>query len=186
MRVICCLGNPGAEYARTRHNVGWLVADVLAARHGIELSRRRMRALFGRGTIQGQDVLLVKPQTFMNDSGDAARRIVQFYKIAREDFIAVYDDSALELGVIRLRPGGSDAGHKGMRSLATHLQTQQIARLRLGVGMPPPGMDARSWVLSEFKPSERERVQEMVERAADALECWLAEGLETAMSRFNG
>lgn len=186
MHAIVCLGNPGFEYARTRHNVGFMVADYLALRHKISLGRSRMRALYGRGTIAGKDVLLVKPQTFMNDSGDAAQRIVHFFKIPRSNFLAVYDDIALELGALRLRPGGSDAGHKGMRSLATHLGTQDIARLRLGVGAPPSGVDARNWVLSDFRPAEREKVEDMIARAAEAVEGWLQEGLEAAMNRFNG
>lgn len=185
MHAIVCLGNPGAQYADTRHNVGFRVADQLAAQHGIDLRRRRLRSVFGRGTIAGRDVLVVKPQTFMNDSGDAARRVVQFFKIAQSDFLVVYDDIALDLGAIRLRPGGSDAGHKGMRSIAAHLGTLDIVRLRLGIGAPPEGMTARDWVLSDFKAAEREQVEDMVARAAEAVEVFLGEGLEAAMNRFN-
>ncbi len=186
MHAIVCLGNPGPEYSRTRHNVGFLVADYLAQRHGIDLARRRLRAVFGRGTIQGHDVLVVKPQTFMNDSGDAARRIVQFFQVEQADFVTVYDDIALELGVLRLRRGGSDGGHKGVRSLAAHLGTNELARVRLGIGAPPEGIGARDWVLSAFKPAERDKVEDMVARAAEAVECWLTEGIETAMGRYNG
>lgn len=185
MHAIVCLGNPGAEYENTRHNVGFRVADQLAAGHGIDLRRRRLRSVFGRGVIAGRDVLVVKPQTFMNDSGDAARRVVQFFRIAQPDFLVVYDDIALDLGVIRMRRGGSDAGHKGMRSIAANLGTLEIARLRLGIGGPPEGMTARDWVLSDFKPGERERAEDMVARAAEAVEVFLGEGLEAAMNRFN-
>lgn len=186
MHAVVCLGNPGLEYARTRHNVGFFVADHLAARHGLELSRRRMRAVFGRGKVAGQDTLIIKPQTFMNDSGDAARRIVQFFNVSQQDFIVVYDDIALELGTLRIRRSGSDAGHKGLRSIIAHLGTPDIARLRMGVGQAPEGMNPRDWVLSDFKPGERETVEDMVARAAEAVECWIAEGLETAMNRYNG
>lgn len=185
MRAVICLGNPGSEYERTRHNVGWLVADMLARRHNIDISRRRMRALYGRGRIAGEDVLIVKPQTFMNDSGDAARRVAQFYKITQNDLIAVYDEMALELGVVRVRRGGSDAGHKGIRSLIAHLGTQEIQRVRLGIGAPPPGADPRNWVLSDIKPGERQIVEEMVVRAAEAVECWIAEGIERAMNQYS-
>ena len=186
MRAIICLGNPGPEYHATRHNVGFLVADYLAARHDVDLRRRRLRSIFGRGKIAGQDVLLVKPQTFMNDSGDAARRMVQFFKIDQPDVLVVYDDMALDVGVLRVRRGGSDAGHKGMRSVAAHLGTRDIARLRLGVGGPPEGISGRDWVLSAFKPSEREPALDMDARAARAVAMWTAEGLDAVMNEFNG
>jgi len=186
MYAICCLGNPGPQYANTRHNVGFLVADYLAARHRIELRRNRFRATYGRGQIGGREVVILKPQTFMNDSGDAAWRVVQFYKIQQTDFIAVYDEMALDIGVIRLRRGGSDAGHRGMRSIADLLHTTDIARVRLGIGAAPAGWNARDWVLSPFKPVEREKVEDMVARAAEAVEWWLAEGIEAAMGKFNG
>jgi peptidyl-tRNA hydrolase, PTH1 family len=186
MHAIVCLGNPGAEYAKTRHSVGFMVADQLAAANRIELGRSRMRAVFGRGQIAGQDCLVIKPQTFMNDSGDAARRVVHFYRIPQEQFVVVYDDMALELGVLRVRRDGSDAGHKGLRSIIAHMGTSEIARVRLGVGAAPAGMDARDWVLSDFKPGERDKVQDMVGRAAEAVECWLAHGLDTTMNRYNG
>jgi len=186
MRAIICLGNPGPEYERTRHNVGFLVADYLSARHGIALTRRRLRSVFGRGRIDDTDVLVVKPQTFMNDSGDAVRRIVQFFKIQQQDLIVAYDDIALELGVLRARPGGSDAGHKGIRSVAQQLGTTDIQRLRLGVGQPPAQTDARAWVLSDFRAAERETVQEMVSVAAEALACWVADGMGATMNRYNG
>jgi peptidyl-tRNA hydrolase, PTH1 family len=186
MHAVICLGNPGSEYAATRHNVGFRVADYLSTRYSLPLGRNRLRATFGRGQIAGHDALLIKPQTFMNDSGDAARRVCAFFNVPAEDVIAVYDEMALELGVVRVRPGGSDAGHKGMRSLAAHLGTREIARVRLGVGGPPPGADARDWVLSEFKPWEREKVEEMVARAAEAVASLLTDGMERTMSRFNG
>ena len=185
MRAVLCLGNPGPEYAHTRHNAGYLVAEYLAAKRDIQLRRRRLRSLFGRGKIGEHDTLIVQPQTFMNDSGDAARRVVQFFKIQQPDLIVVYDDIALDLGVIRLRRDGSDGGHKGIRSIAQHLGTTEIARLRMGVGQSPERMSSRDWVLSDFRASERSAVEEMVATSAAAVECWLDEGIDAAMNKFN-
>ena len=169
MHVLVGLGNPGAQYAETRHNVGFLVVDRLALRHQITVSRQRHRALFARGRIGGEDCLLVKPQTFMNDS----------------DVLVICDDLALDLGVMRLRRGGSDGGHKGVRSVIHYLDTDQVARLRLGIGRGPEGHSSIDYVLSSFARSERERAEEMVDKAADAVECVLREGLEAAMNRYN-
>jgi len=185
MRCIVGLGNPGAQYAETRHNVGFLVLDRLAERRQIGVTRGRHRALFGRGQIAGEDCLLVKPQTFMNDSGVAVRRVLQYYRLEPADVLLVYDDIALDLGVMRLRRGGSDGGHKGVRSVIHLLGTDQIARLRLGVGRPPEGASAINYVLSPFARSERERAEQMVGDAADAVELVLREGLEVAMNRYN-
>lgn len=180
------LGNPGSEYAETRHNVGFHAIDLLAQRHDITVSRHRHRALFGRGQVAGQDCLLVKPQTFMNDSGDAVLRLLLYYHIAVADVLVVYDDLALELGAIRIRRGGSDGGHKGLRSVSHYLHTQEVARVRLGIGAPPEGGNAINYVLSRFAKSELERVEDMVFRAAGAVETCLKEGLEVAMNRYNG
>lgn len=152
----------------------------------MDLRRTRLRAVFGRGRIGDREVLLAKPQTFMNVSGDAARRLVQFYKITQSDFLVAYDDFALDLGVVRLRREGSDAGHNGMRSIIQYLGTPEICRLRLGTGPVPPGMvELAPWVLSPFKPAERETVEDMIARAAEAVEHWLAQGMEAAMNWYN-
>ena len=185
MRCIVGLGNPGAQYAETRHNVGFLVLDRLAARHQVGATRRRHRAVYGRGTVAGEDCLLVKPQTFMNDSGDAVLRLLLYYRLQPADVLLVYDDIALDLGVMRLRRGGSDGGHKGVRSVIHYLKTDQIARLRLGVGKPPEGASHINYVLSPFARSELDRVTEMVDRAAEAAELVLREGLDVAMNRYN-
>lgn len=185
MRCIVGLGNPGAQYAETRHNVGFLVIDRLAERHQVAVSRGRHRAIFGRGRMAGEDCLLVKPQTFMNDSGDAVRRVLQYYHLPPEDVLLVYDDIALDLAVMRLRRGGSDGGHKGVRSVIHYLGTDQIARLRLGVGRPPEGGSAINYVLSTFARSERDRVAELIDDAADAVQLVLREGLDVAMNRYN-
>ena len=185
MHCLVGLGNPGAQYAETRHNVGFHVIDRLAERHQVGVTRGRHRALFGRGKIAGEDCLLVKPQTFMNESGDAVARVLLYYRLQPSDVLLVYDDIVLDLGVLRLRRGGSDGGHKGVRSVIHYLHTDQIARLRMGVGRPPEGESAINFVLSPFARSERERAEVMVDRAADAVELCLREGLDVAMNRHN-
>lgn len=186
MKCIVGLGNPGAQYEDSRHNIGFRVIDLLAQRHGIALSRKRLRALHGRGEIAGEAVLLAKPITFMNDSGDAMRRLAAFYQVTSAgDLLVVYDDISLDLGVIRVRRGGSDGGHRGIRSILAHCHTQEIPRVRIGIGPPRPGVDTIDYVLSSFKASERKLVEETVERAADAVEFCLRNGIEAAMNAFN-
>lgn len=185
MHCLVGLGNPGREYAATRHNVGWQVLDELALRHGVEIGRRRLRAHYGRGVVAGQDCLLVKPQTFMNDSGEAVARVLMYYRLPVTSVLLVYDDLALDLGVLRFRRGGSDAGHKGVRSVIQHLHTPDLARLRLGIGRPHPGANVMHYVLSPFARSEADRAREMVVRGAEAVEAYLREGLDKAMNTYN-
>ena len=185
MRCIVGLGNPGSEYARTRHNAGAMVVGRLAERHGIALAIRRHHALYGRGVVGGVEALLVQPQTFMNNSGDAVRRILAYYGLGPEHLLVLVDDINLPLGSLRLRRSGSDGGQKGLRSIAQHLRTNEFARLRIGVGELPPGRDATAFVLSPFRAVEREDAAGAIERAADAVEVALTEGLEAAMNRHN-
>lgn len=185
MLCLVGLGNPGQEYAETRHNVGFRVIDLLAVRHQIAVTRRRHRAVYGRGRIGDQECLLVKPQTFMNSSGDAVLRLLLYYHLTPGDVLVIYDDLALDLGVLRLRRSGSDAGHKGLRSIIHYLRTDEVARLRLGIGQLPPGGDAQNYVLSGFAKSEQDRVDEMIVRGAEAAEVYAREGLDVAMNRFN-
>jgi len=185
MRCLVGLGNPGSAYAATRHNVGFRVADLLAARHGIDVSKRRHQALLGRGRIGEVEVILVKPQTFMNDSGIAVRRLLEYYRLEPQHLLVVCDDINLDLGQLRLRRGGSPGGQKGLRSIGQHLGQTDFARLRIGVGRLEVGRDATSFVLSPFRASERDAAAEAVGRAAEAVECALRDGLETAMGRYN-
>ena len=185
MQCIVGLGNPEPDYAGTRHNVGFRVIDLLAQRHSIRLRRRRLRAEVGQGLIAGQQILLVKPQTFMNNSGEAAARVSNYFDLQPEDLLIVYDDLDLVLGRLRLRPGGSPGTHKGMRSVVEHLHTQEIPRLRLGIGPLPARVDARDFVLSRFKPAEIPGADEMVSAAVQAVAYCLAEDLQAAMNRFN-
>ncbi|HZO89723.1 MAG TPA: aminoacyl-tRNA hydrolase [Chthonomonadaceae bacterium] len=183
-KLIVGLGNPGLEYAGTRHNVGFAVVETLARRHGIAITKRNFKALLGEGQIAGQPVLLALPMTYMNASGEAVAAIARFYKIPPQDIIVVLDDTALPPGRLRLRYKGSAGGHNGLQNILTYLHTQEVPRIRIGVGSAQPGKLV-GHVLSRFRPEELPTMQEAYETAADAVECALKEGFETAMNRFN-
>lgn len=185
MHCIIGLGNPGPDYAETRHNVGFHVIDILAERHGIRLRRRRLRSEVGQGEIAGRKVLLVKPQTFMNNSGEAAVKVCAYFDLQPQDLLIIYDDLDLPLGILRLRRAGRAGSHKGMRSVVEHLDTEEIPRLRLGIGPLPPEADAVEFVLSPFPVVEVAVVEQMLARAAEAVEYFLRAGLEAAMNKFN-
>ncbi|MGD9518578.1 MAG: aminoacyl-tRNA hydrolase [Armatimonadota bacterium] len=180
------IGNPGSEYAHTKHNIGWWVVDELARRHDIALKRERLRARYGRGRVKSVDVVLAQPLTYVNASGDAALRLAVFFRIRPANFIIVLDDMNLEPGAVRLRPGGSDGGHRGLRSIIEVFGTTEVPRLRVGIGSPPEGKRAVEWVLSPFAEDVRPVVDEAITRAADCIEVALTQGLPTAMSQFNG
>lgn len=185
MRAIIGLGNPGEEYAGTRHNVGFWVVSLLARRHGIRLNRHRYNARYGQGEIKGVPVLLVHPMTFMNRSGEAVRPLLKAYALTPQQMLVVYDDMALPLGTLRLRARGSAGGHNGMRSIIAALGTEEFPRLRVGIGAPPPEIDPADYVLSPFEEGEKPLMRQMLEHAADACEAWLTEPIEQVMSRFN-
>ena len=185
---MCCiigLGNPGPQYAETRHNVGFRVIDLLAARHHFPTPQRMLQAIVGEGRIKSGRVLLAKPMTFMNESGRAVARLCVHFDLSPIDLLVIYDDINIDLGMLRLRREGSSGGHKGMQSVIDHLGTEQIPRLRLGIGRLPPEAEARSFVLAPFAKDEEEVAQQLIEQAADAVECLLAEGMEAAMCRCN-
>jgi PTH1 family peptidyl-tRNA hydrolase len=189
MRLILGLGNPGAEYRDTRHNVGFRVIGELARRFGVALDRLECNAFAGRFRLGEDDVLLAEPQTYMNRSGYAARCFAERYGLAAEAMLVVYDEVNLPLGKIRLRRGGSPAGHRGLESVIENLRTIEVPRLRLGIAPAdgrPQGEDIVGFVLSPFAPDELEAADEMVPRAADACESWLREGVEAAMGKHNG
>lgn len=189
MFLVVGLGNPGSQYARTRHNVGWMVLDELARRHSLDLGRRQHEAVVGSGLVNGQRVLLAKPQTYMNLSGRAVSALRRYHNIPLEHVMAVCDDLNLPLGKLRLRISGSDGGHNGLKSVAESLASRDYPRLRFGVGAPPQEerqqRGTRDFVLEAFTADEWPLVSETVARAADSLEAWLAEGMEIAMNRFN-
>lgn len=184
--LIVGLGNPGRKYENTRHNFGYWVIDELGHRHGISGGKSERKAITAEGMIGGRRVLLAKPQTYMNLSGEAVRALMDFYKIEPERFIVVHDDLDLPLGTLRLRPTGGAGGQRGIRNIIMHLGTQDFNRVRLGIGRPPGRMDASAYVLQPFFGDDVITARLVTERAASAVESWLADGMELAMTRFNG
>ncbi len=185
MRGIIGLGNPGPEYQATRHNVGFEVVRALASAHGIRLGRPRAAAIAGTGEIDGAPVLLGMPLTMMNASGVAVQRLCHLYEMEPEDLIIIVDDINLDLGQMRLRRGGSEGGHNGLKSITERLGTRDYPRLRIGVGRPPAGVSARDWVLSPFSAEERDTVDAAIARARSCVETAVLEDIETAMNEFN-
>jgi len=185
IKMIVGLGNPGPRYARNRHNVGFQIVDALAEEHGLDWDKRQFKALVASGRIQDARVLLVKPQTYMNLSGEAVQPLVSYYKVELPDLMVVFDDMDLPLGTIRLRPFGGAGGHKGMKSIIQRLGSNRFPRLRVGIGRPPGRMDPAAYVLQDFSPEEEEVMVQVRDRAVRALETWLTEGIDAAMNAFN-
>lgn len=183
MKVIVGLGNPGRKYSETRHNIGFKVLEELARRHGVQKEESRFDAIIGHISLNGHKVLLVKPLTYMNLSGKAVQPLLHWYKAELSNLIVVYDDMDLPVGTLRLRAEGGSGGHKGLTNIIERLASREFARLRLGIGRPDG--EAIDWVLGTFGPEEKEIVAEMVTRAADALECWNAQGIVKAMNEYN-
>ena len=183
--LIAGLGNLGPKYAANRHNVGFRCLERLAADHGLTFDKRQKQARVALGTIGGRRVVLVQPQTFMNESGRAVVPLARFYKIEPERMLVIYDDLDLPLGTVRLRPEGGSGGHKGMRSIIEHLGGQNFSRLRIGIDRPPGQMDPAAYVLQNFSAEEEPLLEETLQRAVAAIETWLREGIEAAMSHHN-
>lgn len=184
--LIVGLGNPGREYQGSRHNAGFMVVDRLAERLGVKFTRLESKALVVKGNYQGQRLLLAKPQTYMNLSGQAVRALVGFYKIPLNHLLVSYDDVDLPLGALRIRPGGGSAGQKGMASIIESLGAQDFPRMRIGIGRPPGRMDAADYVLQNFSVAEKEVLDATLERAVDAILVFVTKGLDAAMNQFNG
>ena len=184
--LLVCLGNPGRQYAETRHNIGFLAADELARREGIKVNKLRYRALTGEIRVGDQRVLVLKPQTYMNLSGEAVKLAGGFYKIPPDHVLVISDDVALPLGKLRIRSGGSAGGHNGLKNIIAHLGTDQFPRIRVGVGAPQhPEHEMVDWVIGGFTPEERKVVDEAVGRAVDAAVCVIEKGVQEAQNRFN-
>lgn len=184
--LVVGLGNPGEQYAHTRHNAGFQCLGVLAQRHGLSFQEKRAHARLAQGRVAGRRVVLARPYTFVNRSGAAAAGLLRWLGLEPARLLVVYDDLDLPAGVIRLRGRGGAAGHKGMGSIIAALGTEEFPRLRLGIGRPAdPGMDPVDYVLLPFTAQEEREWAPILERAADAVECFLEEGLAVAMDRFN-
>lgn len=178
------LGNPGQRYAQTRHNIGFRCIDFLAHANGIEITRKRFAAKLGEGSIGGEHVILAKPLTYMNDSGKAVQPISHWFKVTPERILIVYDDLDLPIGRLRLRPGGSSGGHRGINSIITDTGNQDFNRLRIGIGRPAQG-DPIDYVLNAFSADEECIISEVIKLVEPIVDCYLSEGIAQAMNRFN-
>lgn len=187
MFLIVGLGNPGEAYAKHRHNVGFQAVRYLAQRHGLVFDDKQSKARVARGTIAGQRVVLAKPFTYMNGSGEAVAPLARWYKVdPGRELLVVYDDLDLPFGTLRLRASGSAGGQNGMRSIIQQLGTQDFARLRVGIGRPPEGWDPKDYVLGNWSREQAANLPELYARVADAVELFVADGILAAMNRFNG
>ena len=186
MYIIAGLGNPGKQYEHTRHNVGFDTLDKLAEKYHIPIDTQKHKAVCGSGYIEGQKVILVKPQTYMNLSGESLREIIDFYKLnPAEELIVIYDDISLDPGQLRIRAKGSAGGHNGLKNIISHLGTQEFPRIRIGVGEKPRGMDLADYVLGRF-PKEQQAVMEEAYRDAAEAACMMIEdGADAAMNHYN-
>jgi len=184
--LLVCLGNPGKDYESTRHNIGFMAADELARRENIKINKLRYRALTGEIKTDSQRVLVIKPQTYMNLSGESVKLAGGFYKIPPDHVLVISDDVALPLGKLRVRAGGSAGGHNGLKNIIAHLGTDQFPRIRVGVGAPVHPEDGMvDWVIGRFSAQERKVVEEAVGRAVDAALCVIEKGVQEAQNRYN-
>ena len=186
MFIIAGLGNPGVKYAGTRHNVGFGAIDVLAEKYGIGVDAKKHTALMGKGIIEGQKVVLLKPQTYMNLSGESIREAADYYKLLPEEILVIYDDVNLDVGRLRIREKGSAGGHNGMKSIIACLGSDEFPRIRVGVGNKPPRMDLADYVLGRFPEEELPDVRESIKEAAQAAALIVSGQTEAAMNQFNG
>ncbi len=184
--LIVGLGNPGPRYHHNRHNVGFMVVDALADAANVPIRRVEFHALIGKGEFSDERLILAKPQTFMNNSGQAVGALVRFYKLPVDHLLVVHDDLDLPFGTLRLRPRGSAGGQRGMASIMAKLNTQDFARLRVGIGRSPGRMDPSDYVLHDFDPPEEELLPALLSSAVDAIRMFLRDGIERAMNEFNG
>lgn len=185
MYLIVGLGNPGREYEHTRHNAGFDAIDVLAGKLGADVKEKKHKGLCGKGMIAGEKVILLKPQTFMNLSGESVRAAADFYKIDAEHMIVLYDDVDLDVGKLRVRAKGSAGGHNGIKNIIAHMGTQEFPRVRIGVGAKPDRMDLADYVLGRFSQVERPVMEDAFEEAAEAAIAVVEDGIDAAMNRFN-
>lgn len=183
--MIVGLGNPGSEYDGTRHNVGFEVADMLADRASASFSEKKFKARLGRGRLAGADVLFIKPQTFMNVSGESVGPALGFYKAETKEVIVLHDDLDLDVGRLKLKQGGGHGGHNGLRSLIEHLPDANFIRVRIGIGRPPPRWDSADYVLSRFGKADQPAIERALKDAAESVEIIIRDGLRRAMNVYN-
>ena len=185
MYIIVGLGNPGLQYAGTRHNIGFGVIEELADAYNITMNINRNKGICGKGIIEGQKVLLVMPQTFMNNRGECVREILDYYKEEVNNLLVIHDDISLDVGRLRLRPKGSAGGHNGLKSIIAHIGTDEFKRIKFGVGDKPKGYDLADWVLGRFPKEQSDDVRAGIERAVQAVSTILTKGIEAGMNEFN-
>lgn len=184
--IIAGLGNPGARYEKTRHNVGFDTIDLLSEKYNIKVNKIKHKALLGDGIIDNKKVVLVKPQTFMNLSGESLREVVEWYKVPPENLIVIYDDVDLPVGKVRVRPSGSSGSHNGMKSVIYQLQTDQFPRIRIGIGKAPEGWDMIDHVMGRFSSDERKIIDDSIDTAAEAAVTIASQDVAKAMNLYNG
>ena len=191
MKLIVGLGNPGTRYKYSRHNVGFRCIDHMARAWNIEVNERRPKVVLGRGEVAHPDVqdsltvVLAKPRTYMNNSGEGIAYLIARFAVTPQDMVIIYDEMDLPPGKIRVRPEGGAGGHNGIRSIISTLSTQNFPRVRVGIGKPPPGLDAMNYVLGAFPPEEKPVIEEAVTTVAAVVACLVQEGIEKAMNRYN-
>ncbi len=185
MKLIVGLGNPGNEYKQTRHNVGFMVIDELASVYKIDINKKKYKALFGKGLINDIEVIIAKPQTFMNLSGDSVAQMIKGFNLSADDLIIIYDDMDLDIGRLRIKDKGSHGGHRGIKSIINAIGTDSFVRIKIGIGRPCAGIDSSDYVLSNFKKDELPILKEVKKKASDALLFLIKNDTVAAMSRFN-
>lgn len=185
MYLIIGLGNPEEEYARTRHNMGFDTINKIASKYKIDMNRNKFNAIYGTGTINGQKVILVKPQTYMNLSGQAVREFVNFYKVSKEEILVIYDDMDIEKGIMKIRKKGGPGNHNGMKSVIQELGNEEFARVRIGIGTPLYKDDKINYVIGHVNDEEYEILQKGVQKAVLAIDEILKDGIDTAMNMYN-
>ena len=185
MKMIVGLGNPGPEYAKTRHNVGFMAIEEIKKSGSFPLERAKFQAMITKGKLEGEEVLLVRPMTYMNNSGIAVRAVMDFYKLTPRDVVIIYDDTDLDTAAVRIRQRGSSGSHNGMKSIVQHLGTEDFPRIRIGIGKRPAEWDLADYVLSTFPPEEMAKIQEALETTSDAVKTLVKGGVDLAMNRFN-
>ncbi|SJZ74276.1 aminoacyl-tRNA hydrolase [Selenihalanaerobacter shriftii] len=185
MKLIVGLGNPDFKYSKTRHNIGFRIIDEFANQYQIKVNKEEKKALIGKSYLQGEKVILAKPQTYMNNSGQAVGELIRWYDIELEDVLIIYDDLDLELGQLRVRPSGGHGGHNGMKSIFNHLNNKSIPRIRVGIGRPPEYMTVTDYVLGKFSKENRNKVKKITSKAVDAIYEFLVNDINSVMNNFN-